>query len=148
MASSAGNTTWINWTKLNAQIDAATGKEPPPLGPHRMHDGLIYTVVGNVANARPSYTSSGRPMVHFDLRRKEMQTEITPLPCVAFGRAAEHLGAFLREHGIDHPVLLIGTYQHRDAEIWRFLVSRSGLPRLHQAIGSAVRLGEHFEHAG
>lgn len=143
----AGNTTWTNWPMVLAKIEADKGVEPAPRGPHGMREGLTYTVAGNIAGAQPGRTRHGNPVVRFSLRRKAMEREIEPLPCIAFSGAAERLADFVRTHGPDQPVCLIGRYEReKQGDGWRFLVAQSRLPTLHLAINNAVRLGERFEH--
>ena len=141
----AGNTTWINWAKLAEQVRIDQGIELPPAGPHGLRPGQTYTVAGNLSEPKPGRTSRGKPMVRFDLRRKQMNVEVEPLPCVAFGRVAEHLADHVRRYGPTNPLCLIGEYQ-KDGEDYRFVVLRSRLPTLHLALSNAVRLGESFQH--
>lgn len=141
----AGNTTWINWAKVSEQVRIDQGIELPPAGPHGLRPGLTYTVAGNMAEPQPGRTSRGKPVVAFKLRRKAMNAEVEPLPCVAYGRAAEHLAEHVRHYGIENPICLIGEYQ-KEANGYRFVVLRSRLPTLGLALHNAVRLGERFQH--
>ncbi|ARJ67627.1 hypothetical protein WV31_19190 [Magnetospirillum sp. ME-1] len=138
------NLTWVNWGKVQSQIDAAKGVQHPK-GPHRMSPGLTYTIAGTIADPRPTTLRDGRPMVRFTLRRKEMAIEALPLECVAFGRAAERLADFVRENGIENPVCLIGQYQLR-GEDYSFRVMQSRLPTLGLALSNAVRFPQGFRH--
>jgi len=140
-----GNTTWINWSKVSQQVDAASGVKHAPLGPHRMRPGLTYTLAGNLADIRTNQTRTGCSMLRCVLRRKEMQVEAQPLECIAFAGAADHITDFVARYGADQPICLIGEYQLRNGT-YRFQVSRSRLPTLHLAIHSAVRLAENFQH--
>jgi hypothetical protein len=138
-----GSAYWVNWPKVQAQIDAKGPPRPKP-GPHGMLGGETYEICGNVSEPRPSRTRRGLPVVDFLLLRKNHP----PLPCVAFSKAAEHLAALAGTHGLTQPYGLTGTFREEEGKEPRFIVERSSLPRLHQALFSAARLGERFECLG